>query len=72
MPTISIHEFKKIRTWTYEVYTMLASQASGASVIPVVAKTYEKIMLSMESLFLEEDSKGVKSVERIINKLKDL
>jgi len=71
MQTISIEEFKKIRGWTYQTYVMLASQASGASITVIVEKTYEKILLSMEKLFLPSESNGRKSVERIVRSLQD-
>lgn len=69
MSQIDLKDFQKISKWTYETYTIVASMASGASVLPLINKAYEVIIATMETMYLPNESRGQKSVERIINKL---
>lgn len=69
MSQIDLKDFQKISKWTYETYTIVASMASGASVLPLINKAYEVIIATMETMYLPAESRGQKSVERIINKL---
>lgn len=69
MSQIDLKDFQKISKWTYETYTIVASMASGASVLPLINRAYEVIIATMETMYLPAESRGQKSVERIINKL---
>lgn len=69
MSQIDLKDFQKISKWTYETYTIVASMASGASVLPLINKAYEMIISTMETVYLPKESRGHKSVERIVRKL---
>lgn len=71
MQEINLDSLKQISKWTYEIHTVVISMASGASVLPLITQTYEKIVSTMDKMYLPQRSNADKSVERIINKVID-
>lgn len=71
MQEINLDNFKQISKWTYEIHTVVISMASGASVLPLITQTYEKLLGVMDQMYLPSKSNADKSVERIINKVTD-